>query len=155
MHAAVHSAMASTVAFVSADTNGRVTAEVLDPVHPRLGVDDGAGGVATETRSVACTTNAIVLGNARIRRAVTARGHFPDEQAGLQRVCMEIRSVDPTGKEQARRTIREVRATARVRQRVRGCGVSVGLPRPVLSESVGESAARSRSFSSLSLFLSG
>jgi putative transposase len=29
-----------------------------------------------------CSTNAIESVNARIRRAVNARGHFPNEQAG-------------------------------------------------------------------------
>jgi putative transposase len=34
-----------------------------------------------EIRTVVCTTNAIESINARIRRAVNARGHFPNEQA--------------------------------------------------------------------------
>lgn len=40
--------------------------------------------------------------NARIRRAVEVRGHFPDEQAALQCVYMAIMSLVPTGKGQAR-----------------------------------------------------
>jgi putative transposase len=44
--------------------------------------------------------------NARIRRAVKARGHFPDEQAALKCVCTAIMSLDPTGKGQARWTMR-------------------------------------------------
>jgi putative transposase len=36
----------------------------------------------TEIRTIVCTTNAIESINARIRRAVNARGHFPNEQAG-------------------------------------------------------------------------
>jgi putative transposase len=36
----------------------------------------------TEIRTIICTTNAIESINARIRRAVNARGHFPNEQAG-------------------------------------------------------------------------
>jgi transposase-like protein len=35
-----------------------------------------------EIRTVICTTNAIESINARLRRAVNARGHFPTEQAG-------------------------------------------------------------------------
>ena len=35
-----------------------------------------------DIRTVICTTNAIESINARIRRAVNARGHFPNEQAG-------------------------------------------------------------------------
>lgn len=34
-----------------------------------------------EIRRVICSTNAIESVNARIRRAVKARGHFPTEQA--------------------------------------------------------------------------
>lgn len=37
-------------------------------------------------------------GNARIRRAVKARGHFPNEQAALKCVYMAIMSLNPTGK---------------------------------------------------------
>ena len=44
--------------------------------------------------------------NARIRRAVKARGHFPNEHAALKRVYMAIMSLDPTGKGQARWTMR-------------------------------------------------
>ncbi|MFV2116999.1 transposase [Streptomyces sp. Act-28] len=53
-----------------------------------------------------CTTNSIESVNARIRRAVKARGHFPDEQAALRCVHMAIMSLDPTGKRQARWTTR-------------------------------------------------
>jgi len=35
-----------------------------------------------EIHKIVCTTNAIESVNARIRRAVKARGHFPNEQAG-------------------------------------------------------------------------
>ena len=37
-----------------------------------------------EIRTVICSTNAIESLNARYRRAVKARGHFPTEQAGAQ-----------------------------------------------------------------------
>jgi transposase-like protein len=36
--------------------------------------------------------------NSRIRRAVRARGHFPNEQAALKCVYMAVMSLDPTGK---------------------------------------------------------
>jgi putative transposase len=51
----------------------------------------------TEIRTVICTTNAIESINARIRRAVNARGHFPTEQAALKCVYLAIMSLDPTG----------------------------------------------------------
>ncbi|GGW72452.1 hypothetical protein GCM10010381_66510 [Streptomyces xantholiticus] len=44
----------------------------------------------TEIRRIVCTTNAIESVNARIRRAVKARGHFPNEQAALK--CSTWRS---------------------------------------------------------------
>jgi putative transposase len=49
-------------------------------------------------RTVICTTNAIESLNARFRRAVKARGHFPNEQAALKCLYLVIRSLDPTGK---------------------------------------------------------
>jgi len=49
-------------------------------------------------RMVVCTTNAIESINARIRRAVNARGHFPTEAAALKCVFMAIMSLDPTGR---------------------------------------------------------
>nr|SBP01079.1 Mobile element protein [Nonomuraea gerenzanensis] len=52
----------------------------------------------TEIRRVICSTNAIESVNARIRRAVKARCHFPNEQAALKCVYMAIMSLDPTGK---------------------------------------------------------
>ncbi|MER7191195.1 IS256 family transposase [Streptomyces flaveolus] len=59
----------------------------------------------TEIRRIVCATNAIESVNARIRRAVKARGHFPNEQAALKCVYMAIMSLDPTGKGQARWTM--------------------------------------------------
>ena len=52
---------------------------------------------AAEIRTVIYTTNSIESVNARIRRAVNARGHFPTEQAALKCVYMAIMSLDPTG----------------------------------------------------------
>lgn len=60
----------------------------------------------TEIRRTGCTTNAIESVNARIRRAVKARDHFPNEQTALKCVHMAIMSFDPTGKGQARWTMR-------------------------------------------------
>ena len=51
-----------------------------------------------EIRTVICSTNAIESINARIRRAVNARGHFPTEQAALKCIYLAIMSLDPTGK---------------------------------------------------------
>ncbi|GAB2836374.1 IS256 family transposase [Actinocorallia aurea] len=55
-----------------------------------------------EIRKVICSTNAIESVNARIRRAVRARGHFPNEQAALKCVYLALMSLDPTGTGQAR-----------------------------------------------------
>jgi len=51
----------------------------------------------TEIRRIICTTNAIESINARIRRAVNARGHFPTEHAALKCVYLALMSLDPTG----------------------------------------------------------
>ena len=50
--------------------------------------------------------NAIESVNARIRRAVKARGHFPNEQAALTCVYLAIMGLDPTGQGRRRWTIR-------------------------------------------------
>jgi len=55
-----------------------------------------------EIRKIICTTNAIESINARIRRAVNARGHFPTEAAALKCVFLAVMSLDPTGKGQQR-----------------------------------------------------
>jgi transposase-like protein len=59
-----------------------------------------------EIRKIVCTTNAIESVNSRIRRAVKARGHFPNEQAALKCVYMAIMSLDPTGTGQRRWAMR-------------------------------------------------
>lgn len=51
-----------------------------------------------EIRRVICTTNAIESLNARFKRSIRARGHFPDEQAALKCMYLAVRSLDPTGK---------------------------------------------------------
>jgi len=52
----------------------------------------------TEIRSIICTTNAIESLNARFRRAVNARGHFPNEQAALKVLYLTVIGLDPTGR---------------------------------------------------------
>ena len=63
-------------------------------------------GFDPEIRRVICSTNAIESVNARIRRAVKARGHFPTEQAALKCVYMAVMSLDPTGAGRKRWTMR-------------------------------------------------
>jgi putative transposase len=50
-----------------------------------------------EIRRMICSTNAIESLNARYRRAVRARGHFPTEQAAMKCLYLVTRSLDPTG----------------------------------------------------------
>lgn len=55
-----------------------------------------------EIRRVLCSTNAIESLNARYRRAVNAKGHFPTEQAALKTLYLVTRSLDPKGTGQGR-----------------------------------------------------
>ena len=55
-----------------------------------------------EIRRIVCSTNAIESLNARLRRAVNARGHFPTEQSALKVLYLAICSLDPTGRGKAR-----------------------------------------------------
>ncbi|MGI5216772.1 IS256 family transposase [Nocardia sp. CA-290969] len=59
-----------------------------------------------EIRRVICSTNAIESLNARYRRAVRARGHFPSEQAALKCLYLVTRSLDPTGRGKKRWAMR-------------------------------------------------
>jgi putative transposase len=59
-----------------------------------------------EIRQVICSTNAIESLNARYRRAVRARGHFPTEAAALKCLYLVTRSLDPTGTGRTRWTMR-------------------------------------------------
>jgi transposase-like protein len=59
-----------------------------------------------EIRTVIYTTNAIESLNARFRRAVKARGHFPTEQAALKCLYLTLMSFDPTGRSRQRWTNR-------------------------------------------------
>src|SRR5689334_10404555 len=63
-------------------------------------------GFDVEIRKIVCSTNAIESVNARIRRAVRARGHFPNETAALKCVYLAIMSLDPTGTGRRRWAIR-------------------------------------------------
>jgi len=59
-----------------------------------------------EIRRVICSTNAVESINARYRRAIRARGHFPTEQAALKCLYLVTRSLDPTGRGKARWAMR-------------------------------------------------
>jgi transposase-like protein len=59
-----------------------------------------------EIRRVLCSTNAIESLNARYRRAVKARGHFPSEQAAMKCLYLVTRSLDPTGRGRQRWAMR-------------------------------------------------
>ncbi len=55
-----------------------------------------------EIRRIICSTNAIESLNTRYRRAVRARGHFPNDAAALKCLYLVTRSLDPTGRGRAR-----------------------------------------------------
>jgi len=59
-----------------------------------------------EIRRVLFSTNAIESLNARYRRAVTVKGHFPTQQAALKTLYLVTRGMDPKGTGQARWTMR-------------------------------------------------
>ena len=59
-----------------------------------------------EIRTIICTTNAIESLNSRYRRAINARGHFPNDQAALKCLYLVTRSLDPTGRGRARWAMR-------------------------------------------------
>jgi transposase-like protein len=59
-----------------------------------------------EIRTIIYTTNAVESLNARFRRAVKARGHFPTEQAAMKCLYLTVMSLDPTGKGRQRWTNR-------------------------------------------------
>jgi len=59
-----------------------------------------------DIRSVIYTTNAIESLNARFRRAVKARGHFPSENAALKCLYLTVISLDSTGRGRKRWTNR-------------------------------------------------
>lgn len=59
-----------------------------------------------EIRKVICSTNAIESLNARYRRAVRARGHFPNDQAAIKCLYLTTRALDATGKGRAKWIVR-------------------------------------------------
>lgn len=59
-----------------------------------------------EIRRMICSTNAIESLNARYRRAIRARGHFPTEQAVMKCLYLVTRGLDPTGTGRTRWTTR-------------------------------------------------
>ena len=69
----------------------------------RLGGVRALPGHDNEIRTIICTTNAIESIDARLRRAVKARGHFPAcEQVALRGLYLGLMSLDPTGKSRQR-----------------------------------------------------
>ena len=75
------------------------------PIARKTQMEIQADGVA----AVRCALNmatALDRLNARYRRSVRARGHFPNEQAALKCLYLATRSLDPTGKGRARWTMR-------------------------------------------------
>jgi putative transposase len=75
-------------------------------------VDRRIGGVRAipqfevETRKIICTINAIESVNARLRRAVSARAHFPTELAAMKCLYVALMGLDPTGRGRGRWVIR-------------------------------------------------
>ncbi len=63
-------------------------------------------GYDLEIRRVLYSTNAIESLNARFRRAVRARGHFPNEQSAMKTLYLVVRSLDPKGTGQTRWAVR-------------------------------------------------
>jgi transposase-like protein len=59
-----------------------------------------------EVRRVIFSTNAVESLNARFRRAIRARGHFPTDQAALKCLYLTLRSLDPTGRGRQRWAMR-------------------------------------------------
>ena len=57
-------------------------------------------------RRAICSTNAIESLNARYRRAVWARGHFPNEQAALKILYQVTRALDAKDTGQTRWAVR-------------------------------------------------
>src|SRR4051795_12675048 len=75
------------------------------PIHPAPPGAEGPTGPAAPWSFIP-VTNAIESVNSRIRRAVKARGHFPNEAAALKCVYMAVMSLDQTGAGQPRWSIR-------------------------------------------------
>ena len=59
-----------------------------------------------EIRHLLSSTNAIESLNARFRRVIDARGHFPNEQAAMKVLYLAVRSLDPKGTGQQKWIVR-------------------------------------------------
>ena len=70
-------------------------------------------------REVVYTTNSIESLNARYRRAATACGHFPNEQAALKRIYLATLALDPSGRGRKRWNNKWEGSTERVRPALR------------------------------------
>ena len=81
--------------------NGKRSKTMLTDAAGEVDID-----VPLEIRRVICSTNAIESLNARYRRAVKARGHFPTEQAAMKCLYLVTRSLDPKGTGQTRWAVR-------------------------------------------------
>ena len=55
-----------------------------------------------EVRHLLSSTNAVESLNARFRKGIDARGHFPNEQAAMKVLYLAVRSLDPKGTGQQR-----------------------------------------------------
>ena len=77
-----------------------------EPPHRPAGTAPYSCRMTTKIRPVICATNAIESLNARYRRAVRARVHFPTEQAARKCLYRVTRSLDPTRTSRARWTMR-------------------------------------------------
>lgn len=95
---------------VGVDLEGGRDAQMLDkwearyPAIRRLWMDAWERFIPfldydVEIRRVICTTNAIESLNARFKRSIRARGHFPDEQAALKCMYLTVRSLDPPARD--------------------------------------------------------
>jgi putative transposase len=85
---------------------------VIDPIRntfrfeSRKYWDEMSRDYDAEIRRVICSTNAIESINARYRRALRARGHFPKDTAALKCLYLVTRALDPTGRGRARWAMR-------------------------------------------------
>ena len=101
--------------------NARAARAVLDEPAEKRGARHGAVtrlrenawsefapflGYDLEIRTVTCPASAIESLNARCRRAVRARGHFPAGQAAIKCLYLVARSLDPAGTGRTRWTMR-------------------------------------------------
>ncbi|MEV8148622.1 transposase [Arthrobacter sp. NPDC080073] len=74
-------------------TTGEIAAHFDDVYGARVSKDT----ISRIAEGVICSTNAIESLNARYRRSVRARGHFPTEQAALKCLYLATRALDRAG----------------------------------------------------------